>query len=189
MDEYAMVTPTDGRTQGLELIALSRITELIGKAVDLDSTLASILRVLGDTMKMERATLLVFDRARQKLAIKASCGLSDEEEMRGVYRPDEGVCGQIFQSCSPFVVPDINSEPLFLNRTGARSKVRKNKISFLGVPVVVQGKPEGVLTVDRLFGDDISFEEDIRFLTVLATLIAQFLTLHREIAKKQAKLI
>ena len=34
-----------------------------------------------------------------------------------------------------------------------------------------------------------SFEEDIRFLTVLATLIAQFLTLHREIAKKEAKLI
>ncbi len=189
MEVYKMVEPTDGRTQGLELIALSRITELIGTAVDLDSTLASILGVLGETMKMERATFLVFDRARQKLAIKASCGLSAEEKMRGVYRPDEGVCGQIFQRCSPFVVPDINSEPLFLNRTGARSKVRKNKISFLGVPVVVQGKPEGVLTVDRLFGDDISFEEDIRFLTVLATLIAQFLTLHREIAKKEAKLI
>jgi len=56
------------------------------------------------------------------------------------------------------------------------------------VPVVVQGKPEGVLTVDRLFGDEIGFEEDIRFLTVLATLIAQFLTLHREIAKKEARL-
>ena len=49
--------------------------------------------------------------------------------------------------------------------------------------------PEGVLTVDRLFADDVSFEEDIRFLTVLATLIAQFVTLHREIEKKEAKLI
>ena len=178
----------DDRTQGLELVALSRITELIGTAVDLDSTLASILGVLNDTMKMERATLLLFDRATQKLTIKASCGLSEEEELRGVYRPDEGVCGRIFQSCSPFVVPDINSEPLFLNRTGARSRLKRATISFLGVPVVVQGKPEGVLTVDRLFGDDIGFEEDIRFLTVLATLIAQFLTLHREIAKKEARL-
>lgn len=190
MDSYPMTATTgDRKTQGLELVALSRITELIGTAVDLDNTLASILGVLGETMKMERATLLLYDRVRQTLTIKASCGLSEEEEMRGVYRPDEGVCGQIFQSCSPFVVPDINSEPLFLNRTGARSKVRKTTISFLGVPVVVQGKPEGVLTVDRLFGDDVSFEEDIRFLSVLATLIAQFLTLHREIAKKEAKLI
>lgn len=176
-------------TQGIELIALYRITELIGTAVDLNNTLSRILGVLNDTMKMERATLLFFDKAKQKLMIKASCGLSEVEEMRGVYRPDEGVCGQIFQTRSPFVVPDINSEPLFLNRTGARSKVRKSKISFIGVPVMVKGTPEGVLTVDRLFADDVSFEEDIRFLTVLATLIAQFVTLHREIEKKEAKLI
>src|SRR5690606_17554778 len=143
-------------TQGIELIALYRITELIGTAVDLNNTLSRILGVLNDTMKMERATLLFFDKAKQKLVIKASCGLSEVEEMRGVYRPDEGVCGQIFQTRSPFVVPDINSEPLFLNRTGARSKVRKNKISFIGVPVMVKGNPEGVLTVDRLFADDVS---------------------------------
>ena len=190
MESYGITTPADiNKTQGLELLALYRITKLIGTAVDLDTTLSNILGVLNDTMKMERATLLLIDRARQKLAIRASCGLSEEEELRGVYRPDEGVCGQIFQSCSPFVVPDINSEPLFLNRTGARSKVTKSKISFLGVPVVVKGKPEGVLTVDRLFGEDVSFEEDIRFLTVLATLIAQFLTLHQEIIKKEAKLL
>ncbi|MGB3212939.1 MAG: nif-specific transcriptional activator NifA [Desulforhopalus sp.] len=177
------------QTQGIELLALYRITELIGSAVDLDNTLSRILGVLNDTMKMERSTLLFFDKAKQKLVIKASCGLSEVEEMRGVYRPDEGVCGQIFQTRSPFAVPDINSEPLFLNRTGARTNVRKSKISFLGVPVMVKGTPEGVLTVDRLFADDVSFEEDIRFLTVLATLIAQFVTLHREIEKKEAKLI
>ena len=176
-------------TQGIELIALYRITKLIGTAVDLDKTLSRILGVLNDTMKMERSTLLFFDKQKQKLMIRASCGLSEVEEMRGVYRPDEGVCGQIFQTRSPFVVPDINSEPLFLNRTGARSKVKKSKISFLGVPVMVNGSPEGVLTVDRLFADDVYFEEDIRFLTVLATLIAQFVTLHREIEKKEAKLI
>lgn len=175
--------------EGIELLALHRITELIGTAVDLKSTLSRILDVLNDTMKMERATLLFYDKVKQKLMIRASCGLSEEEKMRGVYRPDEGVCGQIFQTRSPFVVPDINSEPLFLNRTGARTGVRKSKISFLGVPVMVKGHPEGVLTVDRLFGDDVSFEEDIRFLTVLATLIAQFVTLHREIEKKEARLV
>ncbi len=179
----------NAQTQGIELLALYRITELIGTAVNLDKTLSNILGVLNDTMKMERSTLLFFDKTKHKLLIKASSGLSEVEKMRGVYNPDEGVCGQIFQTCSPFIVPDINSEPLFLNRTGARSKVRKSKISFLGVPVMIKGNPEGVLTVDRLFADDISFEEDIRFLTVLATLIAQFVTLHREIEKKEAKLI
>lgn len=186
MHQVSMET---AQTQGLELLALHRITELIGSAVDLGGTLSRILGVLSDTLRMDRATLVLYEKVTQKLTIKASCGLSGAEINRGVYRPDEGVCGQIFQTCSPFVVPNINSESLFLNRTGARTKESKNKISFLGVPVMVQGKPEGVLTVDRLFGDDVSFEEDIRFLTILATLIAQFLTLHREIEKKEAKLI
>ena len=48
-------------TQGIELLALHRITKLIGKAVDLETTLASVLKVLNDTMQMERATLLLLD--------------------------------------------------------------------------------------------------------------------------------
>jgi Nif-specific regulatory protein len=98
------------------------------------------------------------------------------------------VCGKIFQTRSPFVVPDIHSEPLFLNRTGARPGIGKERLAFLGVPVLVHDKPVGVLSVDRLFGADVSFEEDVRFLTVLATLIAQFISLHEEIERKEAKL-
>lgn len=190
MDQLSQaVSKGHHQTQAVELLALHRITELIGTATDLGATLYRILSVLHDTLRMERGTLLLYEKATQNLTIKASCGLSETEKKRGVYRPDEGVCGQIFQTRSSFVVPDIDSEPLFLNRTGARSKVRKSKISFLGVPVMVQGNPEGVLTVDRLFGDEVSFEEDIRFLSILATLIAQFISLHREIEKKEAKLI
>lgn len=189
MDVVLQNTGKGGRSvQGLELLALHRITQLIGKAMDLETTLASVLQVLSDTMKMERATLLLLDEITQRLVIRASCGLSPEEKMRGVYNPDEGVCGVIFRSKSPFVVPDIHSEPLFLNRTGARPSFSKTRMSFLGVPVLVEGKPVGVLSVDRLFGDDVSFEEDIRFLTVLATLVAQFIALSEAIRRKEAKL-
>ena len=181
------VPPTG--TESLELHALYRITRLIGNAVQLDTTLGQILEVLNTTLKMERATLLLYDRLNRQLAIKASCGLSSTEESRGVYRPEEGVIGQIFRTRSPFIVPDINSEPLFLNRTGARENFSKSKIAFLGVPVMINDIPEGVLTVDRLFSDEISFEEDIRFLTILATLIGQFLILHRKIQKKEATLL
>lgn len=174
--------------QGLELEALHRITQLISTAANLESTLTSILQVLSDSMKMERATLLLLDEVTQQLVIRASCGLSKAEEVRGVYKPDEGVCGVIFRSRSPFVVPDIHSEPLFLNRTGARPNFSKKRMSFLGVPVLVENKPAGVLSVDRLFGDEVSFEEDIRFLTVLATLVSQFITLGKEIRRKEARL-
>jgi len=77
-------------TEGLELLALHCITRLIGTAANLETTLTSILQVLHDTMRMERATLLLMDEETQRLTIHASCGLSVAEEMRGVYKPDGG---------------------------------------------------------------------------------------------------
>lgn len=178
-----------GATEHLEVQALYQIAQLIESALDLDKALSETLRILHETLRMERATLVLPDESGLHLVIRASYGLTPAEARKGVYRFDEGVIGRIFQSRQPFVVPDVHKEPLFLNRTGARTRVNKAEISFLGVPVVLMEQPVGVLTVDRLFGAEVSYEEDIRFLTVVATLIAQFLNLHKAIAKKEQSLI
>ncbi len=193
--EKNMRTPTTSCTRersataSLELKALYRIVQLIGSAVHLDTALSAILKVLHDTLRMERATLALLDEDNRHLTIRASYGLSVEEEQRGVYGLDEGIYGQVFSTVSPFIVPDVSSEPLFLNRTGARTDYSKTTISFIGVPVVLGEVPVGVLSVDRLFGMDVSFEEDVRFLSVVATLIAQFLSLNRAIRKDRQKLV
>ena len=48
-------------TETIELTALYEIAQLIGSAHDLDSTLTSILKVLRDILRMERATLFLLD--------------------------------------------------------------------------------------------------------------------------------
>ena len=121
------------------------------------------------------------------MLFRSSYGLSSEEKQRGVYRLDEGVTGRIFQTGEPYCVPDINKEPLFLDKTGSR-KIRRGMISFLGVPIILHGDPIGVLNVDRLFEDDIAFEEDIDFLKVVATLIGQFISLNKKILEREAVL-
>jgi len=176
-------------TAVLEVEALYRIAKLISSVVHLDSTLAEILRVLHDSLYMEKATLVLLDEFGRNLTIRASYGLSVEQEQRGVYGLHEGAVGRVFKSGAAFVVPDINSEPLFLNRTGAWDGIRKSTLSFIGVPVSLKGEVVGVLTVDRLFGPAVSFEEDVRFLSVLATLIAQFLSLYRAIRRERAQLV
>lgn len=173
----------------LKIRALSEVCQLIGRAVHLDTTLSRILKVLHDTLHMKRATLVLLDPNRKRLSIKASYGLSVEEEKRGIYGLSEGICGQIFQTGSPCVVPDISNEPLFLNRTRARTEISKESLSFLGVPIKIEEKSVGVLTVDHLFGPDVSFQEDMSFLEILATLIGQFLMLHHAISQKEEKLV
>jgi Nif-specific regulatory protein len=176
-------------TEHLELQSLYQISQLIGSALNLDKALAEILRILHETLHMERATLVLLDKNVNRLRIRASYGLTGEEAARGIYHVGEGIIGKVFESCYPCVVPDIHNEPLFLNRTGARSHLPKGEISFIAVPVVLLDKPVGVLTADRLFGPEISPEEDIRFLTVVAMLIAQFLNLHQAIARKEKVLV
>ncbi len=182
-------SPNRPGIKDLELHALYEIANLVGSAMNLGKTLSDALRVLHTTLRMERATLILLDESGEKLTIRASYGLTKKEQQRGVYGLNEGVCGKIFQTGLPFVVPDINSEPLFLNRTQARNHIKKEKISFIGVPILLSDVPAGVLTVDRLFGQEISFEEDIRFLSVVARLIAQFLELNLAIRLHRADLV
>ncbi|HFC46456.1 MAG TPA: GAF domain-containing protein, partial [Dissulfuribacter thermophilus] len=179
----------DFNLKNIELETLWEISKLVGSALDLDTTLETVLKILNEKLHMERATLLLLDESGQILRIKASVGLSPEQERRGIYRISEGVCGKVASTATPFVVKDVESEPLFLNKTGARTNIKKGRISFIGVPIVVNNHVVGVLTVDRLFGPNISFEEDVNFLTVVATLIGQFLMLHNAINLRHAHLI
>ncbi|NLI83400.1 MAG: nif-specific transcriptional activator NifA [Deltaproteobacteria bacterium] len=171
----------------LELKVLFDISRIIGQALDLDNALHTVLGILSDSLEMKRATVTLKEEESGNLVIRASYGLSEAEEKRGVYRQDEGVTGLIFRTAEPFIVPDISREPLFLNKTRAR-EIEKGRIAFLGVPILLHGSSIGVLSVDRLFSNEISFEEDIRFLSIVATLIAQFVSLNQEVRAREEKL-
>jgi Nif-specific regulatory protein len=172
----------------LKLRVLYDISQIIGQALNLDQTLEYILSILSEYLSMNRGTITLMDPDKFQLGIRASHGLNQQERKRGVYGLDEGVTGRIFRTSQPFVVPDVSKEPLFLNKTGSRD-IDKGQIAFIGVPIVVNSRPVGVLSVDRLFGDDVSFEEDMKFLTILGALTAQLISLNYQVDARENKLI
>ncbi|GAB6058397.1 sigma 54-interacting transcriptional regulator [Desulfonatronum parangueonense] len=173
-------------TRDLKLHVLSSICEIIAHLPDLENILLEVLRIMSDNLSMKRATVTLLDRKTGMLFITASHGLTPEEMRRGVYRLDEGVTGRIFQTGKPYAVPDIRNEPLFLNKTQSRT-LEKQHLTFIGVPITLQGIPIGVLNVDRLFGDHVSTQEDIEFLQVVAVLIAQFVSLNEQFQNLRAE--
>ncbi|WP_456431296.1 sigma 54-interacting transcriptional regulator [Thermosulfuriphilus sp.] len=168
----------------LELEVLYAISEVISDVLELDKALRRVLGILSETLAMERATITLLDESTQRLVIRASHGLSPEEEQRGIYAVGEGITGQVFASGQPCVVPDVRSDPLFLNKTGARS-VTKERLSFIAVPIILKRHPIGVLSVDKLFGKDVDPAEDIKFLKIVAALIAHFVSLNQQIAARE----
>jgi transcriptional regulator with GAF, ATPase, and Fis domain len=155
----------------LKLKVLYEISHIINQGLDLDQALKNVLEILSESLAMRRATVTLKDMETGNLVIRASYGLSMEEEKRGIFYLDEGVIGLIFTTREPFVVPDISKKPHFLSKTGSR-RIDRGQVAFIGVPIVLQGCPIGVLSVDRLFGEDVSFEEDVQFLSIVALLIA-----------------
>jgi len=183
---YIKKIPMESLTQ-VKLNVLHEISKVIEKALDLDKALEAILKILADSLSMKRGAFSFIEEDSGLLVISASHGLTPQEKNRGVYRMDEGVTGRIFSTGKPFIVPDIAKEPLFLDKTGSRS-MEKGRISFVGVPITLQGITVGVLTVDRLFEQDISFEEDIRLLSIVAAMVGQFVSLNRQVRDREENL-
>jgi Nif-specific regulatory protein len=183
-----MCSGMEKRIRETELNVIFEISRVIGQALKLDQALDTILAILSSSLAMNRATVTLEDEETGYLVIRASHGLTEAERKRGVYGKDEGITGLIFRTATPYIVPDISEEPLFLNKTRSRL-VQKESISFLGVPILLHGKSIGVLHVDRLFGNEVPFDEDIRLLSIVATLIAQFVSLNRQVRLREARLL
>jgi len=168
-----------------ELLALLEISKILSSSFELKENLFRALKVLSDILEMKRATITLYEADTNTLQIAVAYGLTPEQMSRGKYKIGEGIVGRVFLTGEPMVIPNIGKEPLFLNRTGAR--VQKDNISFLCVPLKIEDETLGVLSVDRIFNEEIDLEEDVRVLNIVATLFAQYLKLYQLFNKEKTE--
>ncbi|MBW2638326.1 MAG: sigma 54-interacting transcriptional regulator, partial [Deltaproteobacteria bacterium] len=116
-------------------------------------------------------------------------GLSEVQRRKGIYQVGEGVVGKVVETGHPVVVPHISEEPIFLDRTGARKDLTKNDISFICVPIKIGVEVIGTLSADRLFDESISFKEDVRILSIIASMVARAVRLRQETQEEREMLI
>ena len=157
------------------LSALLEIGEFLGSGFEFEDSLRAILRVLSDRLRMNRGTMSLLQEGgnRQEVAIDIAYGLSQDEIDRGRYKVGEGITGRVVASGKPVIVPRISSEPLFLDRTGSRSTSEKTHTSFICVPIPLKAKVVGTLSADCRYTDDVTLQANVRFLSIVAAMVAQ----------------
>ena len=180
-----------------DLSCLYEITKILAAGTDLQESLNSVVRVLADMKKMENGTVTIVNPLTRELEIEVACGITAVAQKKGKYKLGEGITGRVVSTGEPVIVPRIDEEPLFLNRTGIRNDEQKKKSSFICVPIKVtferseqkifaqdiHNRPNnlsiGALSVDLYYEKDFGSqsEQDLRFLTIVSALIAQ--TVHR----------
>ncbi len=172
-----------------ELALLFDISRLLDRSLDIREVAEELLEAMSQRMGVAHATLTLLNRQTGEIYIEAAHGLTAEQRERGRYRPGEGVTGRVIQTGKPAVVPRISKEPLFMDKTGARRGITKDEISFICVPIRLGNESIGALSVDHLFAEGVGFEEDVRLLSIIASMVAQAVRLRLSVEQERQRLM
>jgi Nif-specific regulatory protein len=173
------------------LNALSEIGQILSSSLDLRDVFGRIMALISERLSMHRGTLVLLDESTGRLRTEAAVGLSQEDMERNKYALGEGVTGMVVATGRARVVADVRKEPDFLNKThrvdlgGANGE----QVSFLCIPIRIEGRVAGALAIDKPFVSDEQLEEDRRFLEIIGAFFAQAIQINRMVMRQKEELL
>jgi Nif-specific regulatory protein len=166
---------------------LYKVSQVLAAGARQKEALATVLDILDKGLGLARGTITILSLDGKEIKIEAAHNLSQEQSRRITYRIGEGVTGKVMQTGKPIIVPKVSQEPLFLNRF-ERWNVTKQDLSFICVPIKIDNDVIGTISVDRPFEETAPLEEEMRILSIVASMIANDLRARREAAIGRQKL-
>ncbi len=164
----------------LALVGIYEISKILTATTSLEGSLRAVLNLMSSYLEMRRGVVAVADEAGALSVVAAAC-LSPRAIESGEADLPEELAARILSGQMPFVSENVAEHPLLADYVGASGALDDERVSFVAVPIKTVGRPFGVLAVARVWTEatDVNFGEDIRFLTMVANLIAQTVKLHR----------
>ncbi|MCP3392127.1 nif-specific transcriptional activator NifA [Bradyrhizobium sp. CCGB12] len=163
------------------LTGILEITKVITSPCDLEVTLANVVDLLQSFVHMRHGIVSLFDDDGMP-DITVGPGWSEGSDERYRMRLPLKAIDQIVATDSPLIAENVAIEPAFtaaeMDMLGASNDV---VVSFIGVPIRIDAKVAGTLTIDRVVDhrSSVRLDHDVRLLTMIANLIGQTIKLHR----------
>ena len=165
-----------------DLDAVYEVSKTLATSLDVAKTFREALNYLLHACDWRRAFVVQGDGDGHLVGLCA-VGLTREEQGRMLFRSGEGIVGRVYASGVPASVPDVRSEPLYLNRTGGADQDDGDCVAMIATPIQVDRRTVGVLVVDCVNpGGTRVFANDMHLLKMIATLMGQALQLHRGVS-------
>jgi len=157
---------------------LFQISQVMTESEDLSASLALILKVMQRRLKALRGMVTFYDRSSETIYIHDCFGLTDEEKSRGIYSPGEGITGKVVETATAIVVPRLESEPTFLDRTGAHRDDSARRAAFVCVPIIYCKKVLGTISIERVYRNQHLLKQDEELLGTIASMIGPAVELY-----------
>jgi Nif-specific regulatory protein len=168
------------------LATLLDISQAMSGTLHLKSSLHRVLEILAKNHRAVRSMVSLL-HGDGDLRVEASDGLGDASRVR--YRMGEGITGRVVESGKPIIVPKVSREPAFLHRAARRPELSNQELSFICVPILLNRHAVGALAIDLKFKADRDFDRTVKFLGIVASMIAQALKIHRLIDEDKRRLV
>ncbi len=178
-------TPQTSESIQDQFAILLEISRLLDSTENANDILSPVLMMISDLYKCENIACTLFDKSKDEIYVNVSLGLSDVEQMRGRYKPGEGITGMVFKSGKLQIVPKITLEPNFLHKT--KSQIRSKECSFICIPIKYGTLVTGTLSVMLPYAEDRDLQGIAEFLSIISTLIAQPLILKRQLREMETE--
>jgi Nif-specific regulatory protein len=172
-----------------ELSLLYEVSQTLDRSLDLRDVGQTVLQLMAEHTGVLRGSLTLFNRQSKEIRIEAAYGLSKEEREKGKYRPGEGVTGKVIQTGKPVTIKRVAEEPGFLDKTGSRKKKEHKDVSYVCVPIKLEDEVIGTLSADYSYSEERELKEDIRVLSIVASLISQAVKLRQSVYEEKQKLL
>ena len=171
-----------------EVDLLHDIAMVLVESLDIRHTLESILHLLEIHAKLRRGMITILDPQQELLKVTVAHGITEAAKQRGVYKVGEGITGKVVETGEAIIVPDIRKDPRFLFRTRPHASTSVKKRSFVCVPIRMDKRVVGALSVDKEFDDKAVLIDIVKILNIVASFIAQALKLHQLVEEEKKEL-
>ena len=162
-----------------QLETLYKVSQILAAGTQQQEALATVLDILDKDLGLARGTITLLSPDGNEIVIEVAHKLFAEHSRKVRYRVGEGVTGRVMQTGKPIIVPKVSEEPLFLNRF-ERWNVTKEELSFICVPISIGNEVIGTISVDRPFDEKAPTQEEMRILSIVASMIANDMRKRRE---------
>jgi Nif-specific regulatory protein len=183
----AAYAPPDARvSEARRLSTLLEVSQALSDTLNLKASLHRVLEILARHHGAVRGIVSLLHENRQ-LRIEASDGIGDGAR-HVTYSLGEGITGRVVETSKLVVVPRVSREPAFLHRAARRPELAHEELSFICVPILLNRRAVGALAIDLRFKPDRQFDRSVKFLGVVASMIAQAIKIHRLIDEDRRRL-
>ncbi|MBE9535869.1 MAG: GAF domain-containing protein [Proteobacteria bacterium] len=158
------------------LSSLKEVVDAVNLAKDHEELLAMVLRVALSSTGTERGSVMLIDRTEKHLKMAAFQGIDSEIAEQFCGRIGEGIAGKVAESGEPLLLSGRVDD----SKLDALMSLEKVKAA-LSVPLLASTKVIGVLNVSTDRGDNAFNENDLEFLTELASMAAGIILRSQEI--------